>query len=267
MKCSQMARRFYYMVCILVGIAIGAVLGAIRPTQGDPDRTGVIANPRGPTGENNEVQEDGAQAIAGTARHQALSHFSRPAAPVRQSDVEDDSLDQSSVRAALMETAAHKGTRSGKKTATKPVAKLKLAASNTTVKETKHGPVATFRFSPTTTDPLGPLMIVAFLPPGSDAKILDLSPTKGATYSRIDKRISENGWFAAFQGTPQDMTNLSFNLSVSQPAIATIKGNRGIEPFNIDLRPGRMAPNLGGEETQSSSGMSSRLHFSDADSP
>jgi hypothetical protein len=234
-----MALRFNYKVLVLLAIVLGAGLLLLCLTQGRFSRTSLVRGSEEPTGENGAMPDGRGEAIAAAARPQALLPSARPVLSDRQSDDEDESPGQSSAK-----TTAHKGAQGGKETegsprATKPITKPQLVVSNPMVKETGRGPVATFQFSRTTTDPIGPVIIVAFLSPGSEAKILDLSPAGSTNYSEIDKRISENGWFAAFRGTPQDQTDLSFRLSVSQPATAMIKGNCGIQPFKIDLRPGR----------------------------
>lgn len=238
-----MTRRFYCKVLILLAIAMGVALAITHFANSRSSRTGLVREGRQPTGGNNAFHDDRREAVALT-RHQAILPSARSAAADLQSNDEDESLGQSAagvgpIKPASQEVAGEEMETEKAPRATRPTPKPKLAAGHTTVKETPRGPVATFQFSPTTTDPVGPVTIVAFLPPGSDAKILDLSPTQGTAYSEIDKRISENGWFAAFQGTPQEVTNLSFHLSVSKAAIALIKGNCGIEPFKIDLGSGR----------------------------
>jgi len=239
-----MVQRSYYKVLIVVAFALGVVLTVMCLTLGSFSFTGPMGDSREPSADNNVFQNDGREAIAVATAHQALEPLSSGTALDRGSAREAKPSVQPLDEDALLEETAHKGNQGGKETerasrATRPIAQPKLVAGNTTVEETERGPVASFQFRPTTTDPLGPVIVVAFLPPSSDAKILDLSPTRGTAYSKIDKRISENGWFAAFQGTPQDMTDLSFHLSVSKPVVATIKGNCGIEPFEIDLRPSR----------------------------
>lgn len=231
-----MAERFQYKVLVPVVVALCVVLTVVGFLRGWLGRTRSVGGSQSPTGENTVVHDDARGAIAAVAQHLALSQPLSPTAPQHQRDEEDEFSSQLSQTKTASREGAQERKQAGRAArATSPFVEQKLVVDDLAVKETQRGPVATFRFKSATSDPTGPVTIVAFLPPGSEAQILDLSPRAGSVFSEIDKRVSDNGWFAAFRGVPQAMTDFSFQLSVSEPAVATIKGNLGIEPFQIDL--------------------------------
>jgi hypothetical protein len=254
-----MTRRFHYRALILVAIATGVVLIVVglthyrfgRDRRATDNRalageTKAAADEhrddrRVVTGDTNAVSDDFAMraAIAELERRQALAPAPSPTVPGRLSDDEDEDLAQSSDE-DLVATLPQTRAGGGDKTASvRPVLQTataqKFVLGETTIEQTARGPVATIQFRAVTTEPVGPVTVVAFLPPGSDARIIDFAPAGSAAYSEADTRRSENGWFVAFQGTAQGTTDLSFRLSVSQPVTATIKGNLGVEPFEINF--------------------------------
>lgn len=229
-----MATHFHGRSFILGAIAAGVVLAITGLTQGWFTSGGTTRNNREAAGANKAVIGDGSLAPPPHSKGPAQTLQGRRAVKSKVRSLDEDALLEKN---AEYQTSQRETKTEKARTATKSVAKPKLVAGAPTVKGTDRGPVATIPFSPTTTEPIGQVWIVAFLPQGADAKILDLSPTSGTTYSTVDKQLSENGWFAAFQGTPQDATNLSFHLAVSKPVTATVKGNAGIAPFEIDLKP------------------------------
>ncbi len=229
-----MTTRFHSKSFILGAIAGGIVVAFVGLRQGGGGDAGPLENNRITTATNKAVHNDGSQASTPLAKGttSVLDGTNERRVPVRSTDDEDVLLKKPE------QADSRRKTEPQSVIAAKSVEKPKLVAGAATVKKTDHGLVAAIPISTTTTQPIGQVVVVAFLPPGSDGKILDLSPAGDTAFTGIDKRLSENGLFAAFQGTAQHITNLSFHLSVSQPVTATIKGNCGIEPFEIDFRKG-----------------------------
>ncbi len=118
-----------------------------------------------------------------------------------------------------------------------PTAKQTLIKGETVIEEAGTGMAAVIPLARATSDPMDKMTLVAFLPPDSTAKILDLAPLDDSAFTAIDKRLDDSGRFASFTGTPQTSTNLSLRLSVSQPTTAMIQGSGGIQPFKLELRP------------------------------
>lgn len=113
-----------------------------------------------------------------------------------------------------------------------------LALKTPAVSETSSGLVARLVFEPTTREPLDLVALVVRIPNSSNAQILEFSPTKEAKYANVKARVDQSGKFAIFQGTPTGLKTLNFNLSVSAPVTATVRGSKGIKPFEIDIKAG-----------------------------
>ncbi len=112
-----------------------------------------------------------------------------------------------------------------------------LTLAGTHVAPMEGGLRTTMQFNPTTTDPLGLVAIVVRLPPDGDSRILELVPVGSMRYGDISGRVSEDGKFAVFQGTPESVAALEFALSVSGPAVADVRGTTGIGAFDLQVGP------------------------------
>ena len=112
-----------------------------------------------------------------------------------------------------------------------------LNLAGTHVAPVEGGLRTTMQFNPTTTDPLGLVAIVVRLPRDVDSKILELVPVGSMKYADISGRVSEDGKFAVFQGTPESVAALEFALSVSGPAVADVRGTTGIGAFDLQVGP------------------------------
>jgi hypothetical protein len=112
----------------------------------------------------------------------------------------------------------------------------RLALASSEVTSTPEGLVATLRFTPSKTGPLGLLAVAVRMPRGSDVKILGLAPVGSAAYADFSKEISEDGRFAFFQGTLGDEREVQLALSVSGPTTASVKATCGIKPFELAIQ-------------------------------
>lgn len=118
----------------------------------------------------------------------------------------------------------------------------RLAFAGADVKTIHEGLVVALRFNPETTNALGEFDLVVRIPKGNSARILDLTPDDVSTFTEVSKRVSADGKFAIFQGTPQRAGAMQFGLSVSQPTTADLRGTCGIEPFELDIQPAGATP-------------------------
>jgi hypothetical protein len=113
-----------------------------------------------------------------------------------------------------------------------------LTLQQTAVRQTDFGLEASMQFEPANDTPLEVFALVVRLPRDSDARILDLQPAGEAAYTEVAQRVAENGLFAVFHAVPTGLAPLRFNLSVSKPVTATVRGTNGIEPFEFHIQPG-----------------------------
>ena len=112
-----------------------------------------------------------------------------------------------------------------------------LALVGTHVAPIDGGLRTTLQFNPSTTDPIGLVAIVVRLPADGDARILDLNPAGTMKFSDVAQRVSDDGKFAVFQGTPESIAAIEFALSVSGPAVADVRGTSGIGAFDLKVGP------------------------------
>lgn len=122
-----------------------------------------------------------------------------------------------------------------KVTVNKPDRDNSLILKDTRVKAVADGLVASMKFSQSSNTPLEKLVIVVRLPKTSDARILNLEPDPLSNYANVQKRISENGKFAIFMANVRDPNAISYNLALSGPETADVRGTCGIEPFALTV--------------------------------
>jgi hypothetical protein len=107
-----------------------------------------------------------------------------------------------------------------------------------TVKETPAGLTARLEFQPDAAQgPLDMVALVVRIPSGSDVRIVAFGPVDEGDYSDIRTRVAQEGKFAIFQGTPDALKKLRFDLTVSGPVTATVRGSKGIRAFEITVDP------------------------------
>ncbi len=122
-----------------------------------------------------------------------------------------------------------------KVTVNKPYRDNSLILKDTSVKTVADGLVASMKFSQSSNTPLEKFAVVVRLPKTSDARILNLEPDALSNYDNVQKRISENGKFAIFMANVRDPKAISYNLALSGPETADVRGTCGIEPFALTV--------------------------------
>ena len=104
-----------------------------------------------------------------------------------------------------------------------------------TVSQTESGLVARLAFETALSEPPDLIALVIRVPGDSAAQILGLKPASGSAYTSQKVRVDASGKFAVFQGTPADFEALQFELIVSEPTKAMVRGSSGIKPFEIEI--------------------------------
>ena len=117
-----------------------------------------------------------------------------------------------------------------------PADQNRLVYSGTEVHQTATGLVATLRFKPSKTGPLGLVLMSVRLPSNIDATIQSIQPAGPAKYEEGESSVSENGRFATFQGTLGDEKDVAISLGVSGSALAFIKGSCGIPSMQLNIQ-------------------------------
>lgn len=199
------------------------------PGVGDEIIVGHKDNRDGPV----VVDRDGHDLPASSRRTPDRQGAERIEAPIQPETDEDGP----SENLALRQAARSEQQTDDAALAAQSLEEPKLVVGTAKITGTSEGPVATIPLDLSGTQSIGQVVLVAFIPQKSDARILDLSPAERMPWSGVQKRISDDGRFAAFQGIPEGTDRLLFRLSVSEPVVVTIKGNCGIDPFEIELRP------------------------------
>lgn len=114
----------------------------------------------------------------------------------------------------------------------------RLILAETSAKPVADGVVATIKFNSTSNAPTDQLALVVRLDKRSDTRILNLEPSDLSNYTGVSHRVSENGKFAIFMGTIKDARSISFNLALSGPDTADVRGSCGITPFLLEVNTG-----------------------------
>ena len=112
-----------------------------------------------------------------------------------------------------------------------------LMLQQPSIRQTPSGLIARLVFQPTTSELPDLIALVVRLPGDSEAQILEFKAATDADFSNVKIRVDESGKFAIFQGVPADLEALEFDLTVSAPVTATVRGSKGIKPFEIDIAP------------------------------
>jgi len=113
-----------------------------------------------------------------------------------------------------------------------------LALAGTEAAEVTGGIRAVMKFTPTVTDPIGIVAVVVRLPVDGSARILDIQPAGSLRFAEVAKRVAEDGKFAIYQMQADVVEELAFELTVSEPVIAEVRGTSGIGAFDFTIRPG-----------------------------
>lgn len=115
----------------------------------------------------------------------------------------------------------------------------KLVLVSNISKKTNKGYLATLFFICTKNEAIGMVAISAELPKSSTERITNIRKTPPKSGSDIifaaPKEISPDGHKAVYRYKPLTQ-EVSIDLEVSGPTLATIQGNMGISPFEIDIK-------------------------------
>ncbi|MCF7863621.1 MAG: hypothetical protein K9L89_02385 [Kiritimatiellales bacterium] len=106
-----------------------------------------------------------------------------------------------------------------------------------TVQQTAAGLVARFEFTPNSTELPGQITLVVRIPADSDAKILSLKPVAKPSYTSVECVVDAKGKLGMVEGSPADLQALAFELTVSEPVKALVRGSKGIKAFELDIAP------------------------------
>lgn len=106
------------------------------------------------------------------------------------------------------------------------------------VKQTADGLVARFEFQPDDAVPLPErVTLVVRVPDSSPSRILSLVPVAAPDTANLECILNAKGNLAMVEGAPAELAALVFELTVSGPAKTTVRGSKGIKPFEMDIRP------------------------------
>ena len=104
------------------------------------------------------------------------------------------------------------------------------------VRRTADGLVARFAFEPEDGAPLPDLItLVVRVPSDSESKILSLVPVAAATDSNLECVVNTKGNLAMIEGSSAELAALVFEVTVSEPVKATVRGSEGIKAFEMDI--------------------------------
>lgn len=111
---------------------------------------------------------------------------------------------------------------------------LFLQTPNVTAK--KGVLTARFKFEPDGNTPLPEqLTLVVRIPVNTDARILSLKPVSIPAFSGVEFLVNAQGSLGMIEGSPTELEALEFELSVSAPVKATVRGSKGIKAFEMDI--------------------------------
>ena len=79
------------------------------------------------------------------------------------------------------------------------------------------------------------LTLVVRVPAGAESKIVSLKPLADPSYSDVECIVDARGKLGMIEGSPVDLQALSFELVVSAPVTALVRGSEGIKDFNLAI--------------------------------
>jgi hypothetical protein len=218
-------------VVAVMAIALAAVITVIRLPERHSDKEDADAAQLAE--QNAALRKELANTRAALAAKEALAAVpsaGRPETP-SVSNPEATQTEVASVHAAPMDDRVLTPTGMAKPPRNNG---LRLAGAHAVPAE--GGIKATMAFTPTTTDPMGIVAVVVRLPRNTASRIIQFGPSAPAMFSDLVGRVSDDGKFAVFQGTAQKLESLELSLSVSEPALADVRGTCGIGPFKLDVK-------------------------------
>ena len=110
-----------------------------------------------------------------------------------------------------------------------------LLLQEPTVQQTAAGLVVRFGFEPDGSELPGSITLVVRIPGDTEAKILSLKPVAKSSYANVECVLDPLGKLGMIEGSPSDLQGLSFELTVSAPVKALVRGSKGIKPFELDI--------------------------------
>ncbi len=108
------------------------------------------------------------------------------------------------------------------------------------VQSVDEGLVVRLSFESATAEPPDLVALVVRIPAGSGARIVKFDAADPAAFANAKGKTDASGTFAVIQGSPA-ASAVAFDLTVSGPVTATVRGSNGIKDFEIDIAPGQPA--------------------------
>jgi hypothetical protein len=105
------------------------------------------------------------------------------------------------------------------------------------VSQTAEGLVAHFEFKSITDELPDQITLVVRVPGNTDSKILKLTPVGASEDSSIACVVNAQGKLAMIEGSSEALKALAFELTVSAPVKARVRGSNGILDFELDITP------------------------------
>lgn len=110
-----------------------------------------------------------------------------------------------------------------------------IAISEASSRPVADGVVATMKFNSTSNAPMEEFALVVRLPKLSEARILNLEPADPSHFTDGSTQVQPNGKFAIFRGTGKITGSTAFNLALSAPETADVRGTGGMKPFLLKI--------------------------------
>jgi hypothetical protein len=120
-------------------------------------------------------------------------------------------------------------------TVNKPETEPSITVSEASAIPVADGVVATIKLHSASNAPMEEFAIVVRLPKTSDARILNLTPANPSNFTDASTQVQPNGKFAIFRGTSKTTGSTSFNLALSAPETADVRGTSGMKPFLLKV--------------------------------
>lgn len=110
-----------------------------------------------------------------------------------------------------------------------------LNLESRSVVQDQQGYVASLVFDPARQESIGVVAVVIRLPKDSASSIVDFGPKGDVKLSGVSSRIGDDGKFMVYQGTLEQPQRIEFELRVTEPVTADVRGNAGIGEFKLDI--------------------------------
>lgn len=155
--------------------------------------------------------------------------------PVIAPKVPTDSINGAEPSQSIPKTKGPKPWEGEVLTINTPAAENMFILKEASAQAVADGLVATMKFNTPSNAPLGEFALVVRLPKRSDAKILNLEPADPSFYEGGATQVYPNKKFAIFRGISRTTGNIAFNLALSGPETADIRGTSGMKPFLLKV--------------------------------